>query len=82
MLVAGVRGERDELGGHFRRGQFEIHQFGGDGVARHAVIFGGCGGLDHDHAALALDCPHPKGAVAAGAGKHDADRPLVLVMRQ
>ncbi len=40
------------------------------------------GFLGHDHAALALDRPHAQGAVAAGAGEHDADRPLALVLRQ
>ena len=59
-----------------------VHQAGGDGAARHAVILGGVGVLGHDHAALALDGPHAQGAVAAGARKHDADGPLALVLGQ
>ena len=69
-----------ELGGHLGRRKLVIHQARGNGAAWHAVVFGGCGVLGHDHAALALDGPHAQGAVAAGARKHDADGPLVLVL--
>ena len=72
----------DELGRHLGRRQHVVHQAGGDGAARHAVVLGGFGVLRHDHAALALDRPHAQGAVAAGAGEHDADGPLVLVLGQ
>jgi hypothetical protein len=72
----------DELGGHLGRGQFVVHKPRGDGAARHAVVFGGLRVLGHNHAALALDGPHPQGAVAAGAREHHADGPLALVMGQ
>ncbi len=74
--------EGNELGGHLGRRQHEVHQTGGYGAARHAVVLGGFGVLSHDHAALALDRPHAQRAVAAGAGEHDADGPLVLVLGQ
>jgi hypothetical protein len=81
-LAEGVGHIGDELGGHLGRRQLVVHQAGGDGAARHAVVFGGGGVLGHDHAALALDGPHAQGAVAAGAGEHDADGPLALVLGQ
>ena len=36
--------------------------------------------MRHDHAAFALDGPHPEGAVAAGAGKDNADGAFALVL--
>ena len=72
----------DELGGHLGRRQLIVHQAGSQGAARHAVVFGGGGVLDHDHAALALDGPHAQGAVGAGARKHDANGPLALILGQ
>ncbi len=77
-----VGGVSDELGGHLGGRQHVIHQAGGDGAAGHAVILGGFGVLSHHHAALALDRPHPQGAVAARAREHDADGPLMLVQGQ
>ena len=81
-LAESMGGVGNELGGHFRRRQLEIHQPGGDRAARHAVELGGLRALRHDHAALALDRPHAERAVTAVTGKHDADGPLVLVLRQ
>ena len=75
-------GVSDEPRRHLRRRQHVIHQAGGDGAARHAVELGGLRALRHDHAALALDRPHAERAVTAGTGKHDADGPLALVLRQ
>ena len=57
----------DELGRHLGRRQYIVHQTGGDGAARHAVVLGGFGVLRHDHATLALDRPHAQGAIAASA---------------
>ena len=82
MLAEGVRDVGDQLRGHRRRRQFPIDQAGGDGAARHAVELGGFRALDHDHAGLALDRPHAERAVAAGSRKDDADRQLMLVLRQ
>ena len=48
-----------------------------DGAARHAVVLRGLGRLRDGHAALALDGAYAERAVAAGAGKHDADGALV-----
>ena len=79
-FAEGVHGVGDKLGGHLGRGQFVVHQPGGDGAARHAVEFGGNGVLDHDHAALSLDGAHAQCAVASGAGENDADGPLALVL--
>ena len=81
-LAEGMGRVGDELGGHLGRRQYKIHQAGGDGAARHAVVLGGCRVLGHDHAALALDRPHAQRAVAAGAGEHDADGPFALVLGQ
>ncbi len=72
----------DELGGHLRHRQDIIHQARGDGALRHAVVLRGFGVLHHDHAPLALDRPDALRAVAAGAGEHNADGPLVLVLGQ
>ena len=77
-----MRDVGDELGRHLGRRQHIVHQAGGDGAARHAVVFGGFGVLRHRHAAFALDRPHPLGAVTAGAREHDADGPLALVLGQ
>ena len=63
----GMGGIGHELGGHLRGRQLVINQTGGEGTARHAIELGGLRGLGHDHAALALDGPHPQGPVAAGA---------------
>ena len=56
----------DDLGGHLGWRQLEVHQAGGDGAARHAIILGGGGALDHDHATFALDGTQAEGAVATG----------------
>ena len=76
----GVRGVGDQLGRHFGRRQCVVHQAGGDGAARHAFELGGFRVLRHHHAALALDRAHALRAVAAGAGQHDADGTLALVL--
>lgn len=88
--VGGLPGERaeglgdigDELGGHLGGLQLIVHQAGGQGAARHAVVLGRGGVLDHDHAALALDRPHAVVAVTAGAGEDDADGVFPLILRQ
>ena len=72
----------DDLGGHFSRRQFEVHHAGGDDAARHAIVLGGFGFLGQHQAALTLDFARPQRAVAAGAGEHDANGPLVLVLCQ
>ncbi len=79
-LAEGMTGIGHELGRHLGRRQLIVHQTGGDGAARHAIIFGRFRGLDHDHAAFALDGPNAQGAIAAGAGEDDADRPLMLIL--
>ena len=79
-LAESVRGIGNEPGGHLGRRQLVVHHAGGDRAARHAVEFGGGGGLGHDHASLALDGAHAGRAIAAGAGEDDADRPLVQVL--
>ena len=81
-LAERVRGVSDELCRHLSGRQNKVHQAGGDGAVRHPVVFGGFGLLRHDHAALALDRPHPQSAVAAGAGEHDADGALMLILGQ
>ena len=78
----GVGDVGDQLGRHLGRRQHVVHQTGGDGAARHAVVLGGFRVLRHRHAALALDRAQPQGAVAAGAREHDADGPFVLVLGQ
>ncbi len=72
----------NQLGRHLGRRQLKVHETGGDGAAGHAVILGGFRALHHDHAALALDGPHPQGAVTAGAGEDHADGPVVLILGQ
>jgi hypothetical protein len=67
---------------HLGGRQHVVHQPRGDGAARHAVVLGGFGVLRHHHAPFALDRPHSLRAIAAGAGEHDADRPLVLILSQ
>ncbi len=71
-----------ELGRHLGRRKLVIHQAGGNGAARHAVVLCGTGVLGHNHATLALDGPHAQSAVAAGAGEHNADGPFMLVLGQ
>ncbi len=78
----GVAGVSHELFRHLSRQQFVVHQAGGDGAARHAVVLGRIRSLGHDHAALGLDIPQSLGSVTAGAGEHDADGPFVLVLGQ
>ena len=69
----------DQLVGHLGGRQNVIDQAGRNGAARHAVEFGGFGRLGHRHAAFGLDGAHAQGAVAAGAGEHDADGAVALV---
>ncbi len=71
-----------KLDRHLGRWKLVVDHAGGNGASRHAVIFGGFGVLNHDHAALTLDGPHPQGAVTAGAGQHDDDGQLMLVLGQ
>ena len=66
-VAVGMSGVGHELGGHLPGRQLIIHQARGEGIARHAVELGGLRALGHDHAALALDGPHPQGPIAAGA---------------
>jgi len=79
LLPEGVACVGDELGRHLRRREDVIHQPGGDGTAGHAVVLGGVGVLGHGHAALAFDRPNAQGAIAAGAGEHNADGSLAPV---
>ena len=72
----------DELGWHPGRRQHVVHQASGNGVARHAVVFSGCGFLRHRHAPFALDGTQPFGAVTACPGEHDADGALALILGQ
>ncbi len=81
-LAQGLGCVRHDLARHLSRGELKVHQTGRQGAAGHSVIFG-CGWiLDHDHASLALDGPHAQRAVAAGAGKHNPDGPLMLILGQ
>ncbi len=81
-LAESVLDVGDEPGRHLGRRQLVVHQAGGDGAAWHPVEFARFGVLRHGHAALTFDGPHAQGAVAAGAGKHDADGLLALVLGQ
>ena len=72
----------DQLAGHFRRGQHEIGEPGGDRAARHAGIFRRLHLLDHRHPPFALDGPQPQRPVGPRPGQHDADRLVLLVLRQ
>ena len=38
--------------------------------------------MNHNQSALALNSPYARRAVTAGAGKHNANRPLVLIVGQ
>ncbi len=69
-----------ELGRHLGGRKHVVHQPGGNGALRHAVVFGRFGVLCHRHAALAFDRAYPLRAVAARAGEHDADRAFMLVL--
>ena len=77
-----VRDVSDKLCWHFGRRQHIIHQSGGNGATRHAVVFGGFGILRHRHAAFGLDRSHALSPVATSAREYDADGPLVLVEGQ
>ena len=76
------RGEIHEHRGHLGRRQHVVDQAGGDHAARHAVVLGRLRRLRHDHAAFALDRARAERAVAARAREHDANRALVLILRQ
>ena len=78
----GMHGIRHKLGRHICGRKHIVHQAGVDGAAGHAVIFRGFGVLGHGHPPFPLDRPQPQRAVTAGAGKHDADGQLVLILRQ
>ena len=69
-----------ELRRHLGRREHVVHQPGGNGAARHAVVLGRFGILCHRHAAPAFDRPHSLRAVAARAGEHDADSAFMLVL--
>ncbi|KAF1067959.1 MAG: hypothetical protein GAK45_01524 [Pseudomonas citronellolis] len=53
-------------------GQDEIHLAGGNGAARHVVVFGIAGRLGDGHPTLLLDPAQPGGTVAALAAEDDA----------
>ena len=59
--------------GHLRRRQHIVDKAGGNRTARHAVKLGAHIVLHHDHAAGFFDGACPERAVAARAGKDDAD---------
>jgi hypothetical protein len=71
-----------ELGGHFGGRQLVIHQPVASALCGMPSYSADAGILDHDHATLSLDRPHPLGAVAAGPGKDDADGAFVPILRQ
>ena len=82
QFAKGVRYIGHELGGHLWRGQLVVDQPGGDGTGGHAVKLARRGALHHHHATRVLDGAQPQRAIAAGARKHDAHRPLALVFCQ
>ena len=77
-----VRGVLEQLRGHLARGQLVVDEARRERAPRHPVELGGGGRLRHDHAALGLDRAHAERAVAARAREHDADRALLLILRE
>jgi hypothetical protein len=78
-------GVLDILGQRFRYlfdGKDVIDQPGVDGASHHAIVLGVPGVLSHGHAAVGLDFLEPQGAVGAGAGKEDANGPVLLLFGQ
>ncbi len=66
--------------GHRLGRQHKVDHAGGDRAARHAGVLRGLGQLREHQATAALDRAAPGGAVAAGAGQDDGDRPLALIL--
>jgi hypothetical protein len=81
-LTPGAADHLAQTFGHLPRTEHEIRKVRGFGVFGHAVELGrGCV-LDQDHASRALDFRKSQAAVAARAGKHDADGVAALVLGQ
>ena len=62
----GLTADAQQFLGDFWRVQDEIHTAGGDGAARHAVVFGGPRILDQVHSAMAVNRLQAQGAVRTG----------------
>ncbi len=75
-----VAAEAHELAGdHFRRAS-KVHHPRGDRALRHAAELRRARLLGDGDAALGLDRPEALGPVGAGAGQHDADGALLVVL--
>ena len=73
---------RDQLLRHPRHGQYIIRQPRVGGARGHAAVLRGAGLLHHGHSGCGLDRFHAQGAVCSCTRQNDADRPLLLVLRQ
>jgi len=74
-----VAGDPGELQCHHFRGEDEVDAAGGDGAARHGIVFGR-GVLGESDAAFGLDGFEAEGAVRGSAGEDDTNGALALVL--
>lgn len=76
----GMAGDAGELTSNQLGRKDVVHAAGGDGTARHAVVFGGSVILSEGDAAVGLNFGEPGGAVAAGTREDDADGVMALLL--